>query len=574
MTSEVIYQVYPSSFKDNSGDGLGDLDGIREKLPYIASLNVDSIWISPIFLCPEGPEGDGGYAVSDYKKVDPKYGSNEDFIDLVEDAHKLNLRIYTDFVLGHTSWHHEWFIESVNVPEGPFGKHYVWHDGKIDEETGTRLPPNNWLSIFGGAGWTFNEKRNQWYFHNFLPSQPATNLNEKHVQDAILDEMKFWLDQGVDGFRLDALPHINYDPQFRDEMPLKTTNPGNRHLGWGDYYHNRVMGQQETVRFLARLRKMLDSYKSNKIALGEVLSGLEGGANSMPIAAKYVHPKRGVHVCYTGALFELQDFPTPKELTRIIETLNHYFPHGGNCNTCNNHDMPRMATSMNHSVPENMEQASVRQMIHLFTCLPGAYCMYNGEELGLPQAIIPDDLPREVLKDPVAKTLGPEFARDGERTPMPWHKDEKNAGFSISDDPYLPVPKSHYPLSVDVQDKDPDSTLNFIRDHFAWRKKQPALNRHGVTEALSRSSKGFLSSGMPKGLFGLVRSCPEQTLLIFYNLTPRAMKIDPGKLIEEETRAKLKNMSYDPAEIPAYGVLVLGAAVDMEDVEDHEQISA
>lgn len=559
MTSEIIYQVYPSSFKDNDGDGLGDLAGIREKLPYIKSLNVDIVWISPIFLCPPGPEGDGGYAVSDYRMVDPKFGTNEEFIALLDDAHKLGLKILTDFVLAHTSWHHAWFLESVENPQGPFGKHYVWHDGKTDAETGTRLPPNNWLSIFGGPGWTFNEKRGQWYFHNFLPSQPAVNLNDREVQDAILDEMKFWFDLGVDGFRLDALPHINYDPEFRDEMPLpKNFAPGRKSLGWGDFYHDRVMGQEETELFIARIRGLCDSYKPGRLALGEVLSGQDGGKNSMPIAAKYVHPEKGVQLCYTGALFELIDYPTPKELAAIVDMLGEYFPHGGNCNTCNNHDMHRMATSMIHSVPQEHEQTAVHQLLHIFTSLPGAYCMYNGEELGLPQAQVPADIPVALLKDPVAFTMGPDFGRDGERTPMPWSSSDKNAGFSTSDDPYLPVPKLHYPLAVDLQEKAPDSTLQFVRALLAWRKKQPALNEHGETTTISRSANTFMSPKMSKGLFGLVRACPSQTLVALYNMTPRAIKIDPADIVDAAVLSKMDAATIGPCEIAPYGYHVLG----------------
>lgn len=206
--AEIIYQVYPASFRDSNGDGHGDLKGVTQKLDYIKGLGADAVWISPFYLSPPGPDGDGGYAVTDYRAIDPRFGDANDFKELLAEAHKRGLRIYIDFVLAHSASDHEWF-EKSRRREDPYTDYYVWHDGRI--ENGQRVPPNNWKSVFGGEAWKWDQQRNQYYMHHFLPSQPKLNLNEEKVQNAVLAEMKFWLDLGVDGFRLDALPFSNHE---------------------------------------------------------------------------------------------------------------------------------------------------------------------------------------------------------------------------------------------------------------------------------------------------------------------------------------------------------------------------
>src|SRR4051812_4898710 len=209
--SEVIYQVYPASFNDSNADGCGDIPGITKKLDYIKSLGVDSIWISPFYLSPPGPDGDGGYAVSDYRSIDPRFGTMDDFKDLLKEAHARGLRVYTDWVVAHTAIDHDWF-EKSRKGDKTYKDYYVWSDG-IDWY-GKKAPPNNWKSVFGGDAWAFDDKRGQYYLHHFLKSQPALNLNKKEVQDAVLGEMKFWLDMGVDGFRIDAMPFATCDEKL------------------------------------------------------------------------------------------------------------------------------------------------------------------------------------------------------------------------------------------------------------------------------------------------------------------------------------------------------------------------
>ncbi|MGM0421695.1 MAG: alpha-amylase family glycosyl hydrolase [Pseudomonadota bacterium] len=514
--TEIIYQVYPASFKDSSGDGHGDLQGIISKLDYIAALGVDAIWVSPFFQCPHGPEGDGGYAISDYRKINPEFGTMADFQDLLTHTHKRDLRLYTDFVVPHTADSHDWFLKSRNG-DATYGDFYTWRDPVLDKD-GNRHPPNNWKSVFGGDAWSYDETRQQYYLHHFLKSQPALNHNNPAVRSAVMTEMKFWLDMGVDGFRIDALPFATHDPQCRDNPWLQTAPP--KAGGFRDQYFQHSTCQPGTIKLCQDIRRLCDSYDRPITTLGEAICGPEGGRNAVPVAASYVDAQSGLSMCYTDALLRISGLPSAQVWADMVNDIEGYFPTGGNCNSACNHDKERSASRLTKGLPEDEKTEIIKQLLQFFIMLPGSFCMYQGEELGLPNARIPEDIPIADLKDPRTLTQGPAYSRDGERTPMPWQQKAKNAGFSDNDSVYLPVPDSHIPLAVDVQEKDPHSILHFTRDLLRWRKKQPAL-LHGFAKAET----------VNKNIVKIIRSSDRQTLIGYFNVTDKAVHFElDGKM--------------------------------------------
>jgi alpha-glucosidase len=544
--SEVIYQIYPSSFADSNGDGQGDLKGITGKLGYVARLGVDAVWISPFYPSPPGLDGDGGYAVSDYRGVDPKFGTMQDFKDLLAEAHRQGLRVYIDFVLAHTAATHEWFEKSVKREKG-FEDRFVWHDGWKDDR-GNRYPPNNWKSVFGGPAWEFSPERGQWYLHHFLKSQPALNLNRADVQDAILDEMKFWLDLGVDGFRLDALPFCNYDPQFRHnpwrdgKWPRPTEN-------WDEQYFAHSICQPQTVDLVHRIKQLLKTYPGERKALGEAIAGRDGGGNSIPVAAEYAQGPDGLDMCYTEALMSVHEYPGATRMREMVDKIERNFSGGGNCNAASNHDMPRSASRLADKLPAKDRAPAMRQLMKLFLTMPGSFCMYQGEELGLPQASIPGDIPVAKLRDAVSFTRGIEHSRDGARTPMPWKKGALQAAFTTAANPYLPVPAAHYALAADTQENDVSSMLNETRRLLAWRKAQPAL--------IDGSARA-LPLGDP--VLGIVRENARQTLLCLYNMSGGEARVKIGDGLSDEQLARIGIARDTEIVLPAYGARDFGDA--------------
>lgn len=542
---EIIYQVYPASFADSDGDGHGDIKGITSKLDYIKGLGADAIWISPFYASPDGPEGDGGYAVSDYREISARFGSMKDFQELLSEAHARGLRIYIDFVVAHTADDHEWFEKSRRREE-PYTDYYVWSDG-VTLPNGERHPPNNWKSVFGGLAWTWDDDRQQYYMHHFLKSQPALNLNITKVQDASLAEMKFWLDMGVDGFRIDALPFANHDPQLRHN-PWRDGQWPRAHEGWGDQYFEHSLCQRQTVDFVARIREVMDSYPAKRTTLGEAVCGPEGGGGSIPVAASYVDAEKGLDMCYTDVLTQIHEYPSQGRLKHAMAYLLSQFPEtGGHCNSVDNHDTPRSGTRMTTHIPVEQRSAVLRQMIQMFACLPGSFSMYQGQELGLPQARIPEDIRRDQLKDPTAATMNCD-GRDGCRTPMPWKSAEKNAGFSLSDILYLPIPEAHRAMAVDIQESTPGSQLAFTRSLLGWRKNQPALLQ-GKTIIIDN----------PGDVFSFLRQSEGQTILCLFNMSGKENTFKPADYLDAELLKKLKISPDQTIKLEAYGTGFFGA---------------
>lgn len=455
----VIYQVYPRSFSDSNGDGIGDLPGITSKLDYIASLGVDIVWISPFFT---SPMKDFGYDVADYCDVDPIFGTLTDFDALLKRAHELGLKIMIDQVLSHCSEVHPWFVESRKSRDNPKADWYVWANPKADGS-----PPNNWLSVFGGSAWQWDARRRQYYMHNFLVSQPDLNFHNPEVQQAHLDNMRFWLQRGVDGFRLDACNFHFHDQALRDNPPSQVrdnkTVQDNNPYGMQAHIHDKT--QPENLAFLEKIRSLLNEYGA--IAIGEV-----GADDSLAVMADYTADGNKLQMAYSFNL--LTATYSAAYIRQQVEEYEARVKGGWVSWSVGNHDSVRVMTRWGgaEATPQLAKMLLAMQM-----ALKGTPCLYQGDELALTEA----DISYEDIQDPYGITFWPEFkGRDGCRTPMPWQADQVNAGFS-SGKPWLPVPAEHAAHAVSAQDQDDQSVLNFARHILAWRKKYPQLSRGEIS---------------------------------------------------------------------------------------------
>ncbi len=487
----VIYQIYPRSFMDTNGDGVGDLPGITRRLDYLASLGVDALWVAPFFT---SPMADFGYDIADYRNVDPLFGTLADFDRLLAAAHECGLKVMIDQVLSHTSADHPWFAESRASRTNARADWYVWADPRAD---GTA--PNNWLSLFGGPAWQWEPRRSQYYLHNFLAEQPDLNFHHPAVRSAMLDTLRFWLDRGVDGFRLDSINFCFHDAELRDNPP----KPVDRRVGRGFrpdnpyayQYHHYNNTRPENLAFLEQLRALFDGYP-DVAALGEIAS-----EDSLATLAAYTGEKR-LHMGYSFEL--LTDDFSAGYIRHTVESLETRLTTGWPCWAISNHDVERVLTRWGG----NPSSARLANLLTVMLCsLRGSACIYQGEELGLPEA----EVPYEQLRDPYGIAFWPNYkGRDGCRTPMPWTADA-DAGFSNAT-PWLPVPDAHRALAVACQEHDPDSVLHGFRDFLAWRRTQPALRWGDIH---------FLDVAEP--VLAFTRDRAGDTLLVALNLSDRAV---------------------------------------------------
>jgi alpha-glucosidase len=496
----VIYQIYPRSFQDTNGDGIGDMAGIAQRLGHVASLGVDAIWISPFFT---SPMKDFGYDVSDYCDVDPMFGTLADFDTVIETAHALGLKVLIDLVLSHTSDQHPWFKESRNGRVNAKSDWYVWSDPKPD---GT--PPNNWLSIFGGSAWQWDARREQYYLHNFLTSQPDLNFHCAAMQEALLDVARFWLKRGVDGFRLDTINFYMHDEQLRDNPPLPVAerndqtapkvNPYNHQRHLYDKNHPR------NIDFLKRMRAEMDPYGA--AAVGEIGDSQQG----LEILGEYTSGNDRMQMSYA---FEMLSGHAPLSASFIADTfhkVDRVAPDGWACWAYSNHDVAR------HISRWNLSDAAARAYATLLMTLRGSACIYEGEELGLPEAQIAYD----DLQDPYGIQFWPEFkGRDGCRTPMVWTKDAANGGFAGNAKPWLPVPPEHLPLAVDASEANPESLIHHYRRAIALRQAHPALRVGSMTGTKATGS-----------VLSFTRASGTETLFCAFNLSdaPTSATVPPG----------------------------------------------
>jgi alpha-glucosidase len=525
----VLYQVYPRSFQDSNGDGIGDLPGITRRLQHIKSLGTDAIWISPFF---KSPMADMGYDVSDYRDVDPMFGTLADFDELLGRAHRLGMKVIIDLVLSHSSDQHEWFKESRTDRSNPKADWYVWADPKPD---GTA--PNNWLSIFGGPAWEWDGTRMQYYMHSFLTSQPDFNFHNPDVQQALLDEARFWLDRGVDGFRLDACNHYFHDAQLRDNPPapmsaahdIQQSNP----YGFQDHLYDKT--QPENIGFLKRFRAVLADYPGT-VAVGEV----GDGDRSPATVGLYTSGGDTLHFCYTFDLFGAEF--SGDHFRKTVSKFEESAADGWVCWAFSNHDVVRHITRF--TKPGDNALVIARLAILILVALRGTICLYQGEELALTEA----DIAFEDLRDPYGIRFWPAFkGRDGCRTPMPWGATEFQAGFTTAK-PWLPIPDMHRAIAVDTQDGNHDSMLSHYRRAIRFRHRNPELMR------------GDLSfPDAPDDLLVIVRSFKAHKMLCVFNLSRRSTRwkipADLPAFVREPTSSSFAGLDETDVLVPPLGYL-------------------
>jgi alpha-glucosidase len=441
----VVYQVYPRSFQDTNGDGVGDLKGIEQRLDYLAWLGVDAIWISPF---QPSPMKDFGYDVADYCGVDPIFGTLEEIDRLLAEAHGRGLKILIDFVPNHTSDQHPWFKESRASRSNPKRDWYVWRDPGPGREA-----PNNWLSVFGGGAWSFDDASGQFYLHSFLPEQPDLNWRNPEVEEAMFDVLRFWLDRGVDGFRMDVLWFLIKDDQFRDNPPNPNFRPRT------DPPHTILdpvfsADRPETLEIVQRMRALMDSYDGERVMVAETYLPIKR------LAAYYGKDGDGAHLPFNFKLIQ-----TPWEAPSVADVVSRYeaaLPKGAQPNwVLGNHDNPRVASRIGRD--------AARAAAVVLLTLRGTPTLYYGDELGM----LDGEIGSDQVRDPREKTQ-PGHGRDPERTPMRWNGSAK-AGFTTGA-PWLPLGPDTERVNVETEQADPASMLSLHRRLLELRRAEPALH--------------------------------------------------------------------------------------------------
>jgi alpha-glucosidase len=533
--SAVIYQIYPRSFADSTGDGIGDLPGILHKLDYVVSLGVDAVWISPFF---QSPMKDFGYDISDYRAVDPIFGTLDDFQAILQAAHDRDLKVLIDQVWNHTSDEHPWFQESRTNRDNPKADWYVWVDAKPD---GT--PPNNWLSTFGGSAWAWEPRRQQYYLHNFLESQPDLNWYNPAVVEAVLDTARFWLEMGVDGFRLDVVNFFTFDRTLQDNPLRPDTTPRPAGASPTDPFFSQInvynFCQPATLELLKPIRELMDRYQATTLA------EISSAEDTLQVSSEYVKGPDRLHTAYNSSL--MTDEPlTAQRIQHLIQRVETLFKDSVICWTAGTHDFPRLKSRWSKYQPSNefLQEAFDNLFAALIISLRGSCCIYQGDELGLTQA----NIPFEKMQDPFGIQGYPQvLGRDGSRTPMPWHKEAPQAGFTEAAEPWLPIPEEHRAYAVDVQEANPNSLLNQYRRLIHWRRLQPALQRGDL----------HLVSLEAEPLVGFIRACDEQRLLCLFNISPETVYQDMTRFpqCEPTGESMFSDRSYhETLEMPPFGV--------------------
>ena len=497
----VIYEIYPRSFQDSNGDGVGDLNGITQRLDYLESLGVDAIWIAP---CYPSPQVDFGYDISDYQAIDPVYGTLADFDRLLAEAGRHHIRVILDMVLNHTSDRHPWFVEAASSRSAPRHDFYVWSDGRTDA-AGHRLPPNNWVSLFGGSAWQFVPAVDQFYYHRFYRQQPDLNWRNPQVEQGMFAAMRFWLDRGVAGFRLDAITALLEDEQLRDEPVLGGTNAqGDPNLK--EIYVDNLPGNHEVIR---RLRAMIDSYPAERLLVGET----------------YVARTAQLYPWYGGARHDELQLPMDtligldkrldaERFRRLLSEAQTELQGSQPLLVFDNHDQIRSWDRYSDGV-HNAEIARI--VAALLLTSRAAALLYQGEEIGQVTAT-PTRV--EDVRDPIGITGWPkEKGRDGERTPMQWDSSNAQAGFSTNPHTWLPVTANYRTVNVQTESADQESLLNWHRRLIALRRSSAAL-RDGRTVMLDGSNPHVLT---------YARVAPGgETLLVSLNMSAQPQTISLG----------------------------------------------
>ena len=434
----VIYEIYPRSFQDSNGDGVGDINGITSRLDYLRDLGIDAIWISPMY---PSPLVDFGYDVSDYTAIDPLYGTLADFDSLVSEG-KRNIRVVMDFVPNHTSDQHPWFKESRSSRTNPKRDWYIWRDGK-----GPGQPPNNWQSWFGHSAWKLDPTTNQYYYHHFYTEQPDLNWRNPQVRKAMYDAMRFWLDRGVAGFRIDAVSRLFEDPNLHDDPIL----PGKNAYGDPNIAHKYTDNLPEVHEVLREMRKVVDEYPGNPVLISEA-----DEPNITELTKMYGSKNDEVQLPMDFQIADVNKLSAP-DFRRLLTEIDHNKAGGQPHYFFSNHDQPRQWDRYGDGIHNDQIAKLTAALL-----LPRARrrCMYYGEEIGMRTT---EPTRKEDVQDPIGKIGWPqEKGRDGERTPMQWDS-SKNAGFSAAERPWLSVPSSAAECNVQAESQDPHSILVLLQ---------------------------------------------------------------------------------------------------------------
>ncbi len=482
----VIYQVYPRSFYDSNGDGIGDIQGIIQKLDHIAHLGVDAIWLSPVNT---SPMYDFGYDIVDYRDIDPLFGTREDFDQLIEKAHQRNIKIIMDMVMNHTSHLHSWFIKSRLSRGSPKRDWYIWKDGKHGK------PPNNWKSAFGGSAWEYDQKTGQYYLHSFLKEQPDVNWRNHELKEAMFNEIKYWLDRGVDGFRLDVVNWFVKDKHFRSNPPSLRPHQ------FLKIRYDRNRGSSHRV--FREMREMLDAYEE-RMAVGEVFTMPPGDPR---LSASYLgNGDDELHLAFDFSL--MYRWWNARQVYKCIRDWSSCIPEKGwPCNVLSNHDQPRSISRFGGG--EDAEKRARVAAVLLFT-LRGTPFIYYGEEIGMKNVKIR----RKDMMDPLGKKYWPLFGgRDPARTPMQW-SDAQNAGFTEGK-VWLPLSVDYTHVNVEAQENDRYSLLHSYRELIKLRKKKKALHAGDWKPVI----KGI------RGILAYTRTWGEEEIFVVLNFTGKRKKI-------------------------------------------------
>lgn len=491
----IIYQIYPLSFQDSDGDGIGDLPGILRRLDYLAGLNVAAIWLSPVF---PSPMRDFGYDVAGYTAIHPWFGTLSDFDRLLAGLHGRGMKLILDLVPNHTSDQHPWFLESRGSRDNPRRDWYLWRDPAPGGG-----PPNNWLSFFGGPAWTFDETTGQYYLHQFTPEQPELNLRHPAVLEALLDAMRFWLDRGVDGFRVDVPWLLIKDAEFRDEPENPNWDGSDPH---GRLLHVHTAHQPELHAIVRAMRAVVDGYPGERVLIGET------NVPDEELVKYYGAARDEFHLPFNFRLIYARW--NAREIRRLVETCEAILPQGAwPAWVLGNHDQPRIASRAGPGL--------TRVAAMLLLTLRGTPTCYYGDELGMENAVIP----RERVRDPQAlnqPAISGVFNRDSARTPLPWDA-SPNAGFAPEGvEPWLPLGEDWPARNVARQSDDPRSMLTFFRTLTALRQRNPALNQ-GDYEGVETAADG---------VFAYTRTAGAERLLIVLDFAGCEHLLDLGELAD------------------------------------------
>ena len=531
----VIYEIYPRSFRDSNGDGVGDINGITSRLDYLRDLGIDAIWISPMY---PSPLVDFGYDISDYTAIDPLYGSLADFDRLVSEAKMRKIRVIMDFVPNHTSDQHPWFKESQSSRTNPKRDWYIWRDGK-----GRGQPPNNWQSWFGHSAWKFDPTTNQYYYHHFYTEQPDLNWRNPEVRKAMYDAMRFWLDRGVAGFRIDAVSRLFEDPNLHDDPIL----PGKNAYGDPNIAHKYTDNLPEVHEVLREMRKLVDQYPGNPVLISEA-----DEPNITELTKMYGVKDDEVQLPMDFQIADVNKLSAP-DFRRLLNEIDKNAAGGQAHYFFSNHDQPRQWDRYGDGAHNDQ---IAKLMAALLLATRATPLMYYGEEIGMRTT---EPARQEDVQDPIGKIGWPEEkGRDGERTPMQWD-DSTNAGFSSSQHPWLAVPPSALTYNVQAESKDANSILTFYKRVLALRRSEPAL-RDGLYLPLNQDDPYVLAflreepGNSNAVLVVLNMSAAAKTVKL--DLSPDGIKESSAKPLLAAPEIGRESTQLAHFTIPAFGVFI------------------